>query len=132
MAEQSKAMNDATGKPWAVIQYHNKLEDNMVMSMVRGFLVDFVVVFLFCWLIGKMAAPGFGTILTSALVVGLISFLIQPYTGTIWYKFFDIWASFLDAIVAWGLSGLWLGWWLRRGKPALSTIRIPEREKELA
>jgi hypothetical protein len=42
------------------------------------------------------------------------------------------WAYFLDAIVAWGLTGLWLGWWLRRGRTQMSSVRIPEREKELA
>lgn len=132
MDEQHKAMDAAVGKPWAIIQYHNELEDGMTVNMIRGFLVDFVVVFLFCWLVGKMAAPGFGTIFTSALVVGLIAFLIQPYTGTIWYKFFDIWAFFIDAIVAWGLTGLWLGWWLRRGKPEMSNVRVGDRSNEMA
>jgi hypothetical protein len=32
----------------------------------------------------------------------------------------------------WGLAGIWLAWWLRRGKPELSAVRIGEREKELA
>jgi hypothetical protein len=32
----------------------------------------------------------------------------------------------------WGLAGLWLGWWLRRGRSQLSTVRIGERDKELA
>jgi hypothetical protein len=89
-------------------------------------------VFLFCWLIGKIANPGFGTVLGGALAVGMIAFLNEPYTGFIWYKSFDIWASFLDAILMWGLAGLWLGWYLRRGRPELSAIRIEGREKELA
>jgi hypothetical protein len=130
--DQNKYMEETEGKPWATIQYHSKMENDMVMSMIRGFLVNFVTVLLFCWLIGKMAAPSFGTILTAALAVGLISFLNQPYTGFIWYKNFDIWASFLDAIVMWGLAGMWLGWWLRRRRDQLSTVRIPERERELA
>lgn len=133
--EMEQKMKEYDGQPRAIIQYHNKFETStnaMIMNMVRGFLVDFVIVLLFCWLIGKMAAPSFGTILTSAVFVGLIAFLFEPYTGTIWYKFFDIWAYFLDAIAAWGLTGLWLGWWLRRGRTQLSTVRIPERERELA
>lgn len=134
-SEMEATMKAYDEKPWARIEYHNVAKNStsdMIMNMVRGFLVDFVMVLLFCWLIGKMAAPSFGTILTSALFVGLIAFLFEPYTGTIWYKFFDIWAYFLDAIAAWGLTGLWLGWWLRRGRTQLSTVRIPERERELA
>lgn len=129
--EHDKAMKASAGKPWAMIQYHNEMETNMTMNMIRGFLVDVVAVFLLCWMIGKMTAPGFGTILGSALAVGLIAFLYEPYTGSIWYKMPDIWAYLIDAVVAWGLTGLWLGWWLRRGRTKLSTIKVTEREKEL-
>ena len=134
-SEMETAMKNSDGKPLARIEFHEKAETNMnamMINMVRGFLVNFVIVFLFCWLIGKIAKPGFGTILAGALAVGMIGFLNQPYTGFIWYKSFDIWASFLDAIVMWGLAGIWLGWWLRRGKPQLSSIKIGERDKELA
>ena len=133
--EVDAAMKASDGKPWARIEYHNSAPNNMkamMMNMIRGFLVNVFIVLLFCWLIGKMADPRFGTILASALVVGLIAFFNEPYTGFIWYKTFDIWASFFDAIVSWGLTGIWLGWWLRRGRPAMSAVRIGEREKELA
>jgi len=133
--EMEAVMKASDGKPWAKIEFHNKAENStnaMIMNMIRGFLVNLVMVLLFCWLIGKMAAPTFATIVTAALVVGVIAFLNEPYTGFIWYKTFDIWAYFLDAVVAWGLTGIWLGWWLRRGRPQMSTVRIEEREKVLA
>jgi hypothetical protein len=133
--EMEKSMEATNGKPWAKIEYHNVAENSagaMTMNMVRGFLVNFVIVLLFCWMISKMTAPSFGTIATAAIVVGLIAFLNQPYTGFIWYKIFDIWAYFLDAVVAWGLTGLWLGWWLRRGRSQMSAVKIGERDKELA
>jgi len=131
-SDRDKAMEASAGKPWVMIQYHEKMEANMTMNMIRGVFVNIVTVLLFCWLIGKMSAPGFGTIVGSAIVVGLIAFLYEPYTGSIWYKWADIWGFFLDAIIAWGLTGLWLGWWLRRGRPQMSSVRIDEREKELA
>lgn len=132
MDQQNEFMKTTEGKPWVMIQYHNKMENNMAMNMVRGLLVDIIAVFLFCWLISKMAAPSFGTILASALVVGLISFLFGPYTGSIWYQWFDIWAFLLDAIAAWGLTGLWLGWWLRRGKTGAASVRMKQKEMEIA
>lgn len=133
--EMKAAMTATDGKPWARIEFHNKAENNtnaMIMNMIRGYLVNVVIVFLFCWFAGKITNPGFATILGGALAVGIISFLNQPYTLFIWYKTFDIWASFLDAIAMWGLAGIWLGWWLRRGRRQLSTIKIGERERELA
>lgn len=130
--DHMKEAKTTEGKPWAIIQYHEKMENNMAMNMIRGFLVNFVIVFLFCWLIGKIANPGFATILKGALAVGIIAFLNEPYTNFIWYKSFDIWASFLDAIMMWGLAGIWLGWYLRREKHQLSAIKIGETEKEFA
>ena len=131
MDDHEKAVKEQTGKPWASIQYHSKLENDMVINMIRGFLVDMVIIFLFCWLLGKMTAPSFQTIVTSAIVVGLIVFLNAPYTGFIWYKSFDIWASFGDAIVSWGLAGVWLAWWMRRQRPELSTLKVGEQSTQM-
>lgn len=134
-SEIEAAMKATDGKPWARIEYHNAAKNSMndmLMNMGRGFLVNFVIVFLFCWIAGKMTAATSGTIVGSALAVGMISFLNQPYTGFIWYKTFDIWAFFLDAIMCWGLTGIWLGWWLRRGKSATSNLRVGERSREMA
>ena len=130
--DHMKAAKTAEGKPWVMIQYHEKMETNMVMNMIRGFLVNIVIVLLFCWLIGKIANPGFSTILGGALAIGVIAFLNEPYTNFIWYKSFDIWASFLDAVMMWGLAGLWLGWYLRKQNSRLSAVKIREPEKELA
>jgi hypothetical protein len=133
--EMEKAMKDSDGKPWAWVQYHAKAQNStsdMTMNMVRGLLVNIVIVFLFCWLVRKMAAPAFGTILAGALAVGMISFLNQPYTGHIWYKTFDIWAFFLDAVAAWGLTGLWLGWWLRRGANGNVRYKVAATREEMA
>ena len=117
-SEQQEAfMKENDNKPWAMLQYHQNAQNSMndmIMNMVRVFLVNTVILLLFIWILRRMAAPTFGTIVISSLFVGLISFFHQPYTGHIWYKTFDIWAFFADAIVIWGLVGLWLGWWLRR------------------
>jgi len=132
MDDHEQLMKTATGKPWAIVQYHASQENNMVMNMIRGFLVNVVIVLLFCWLLRQLNAPAFSTIVTSALVVGLIVFLNAPYTGFIWYKNFDIWASLADAIVSWGLTGIWLAWWLRRGSTGVNSGRVRERPAEMA
>lgn len=112
--EMKKAMEDMKGKPWASIQYHKSHEADMTMSMIRQVLTNFLTVFLFCWILGKFNITTFGNVFLSSLAVGLIVFLNAPYTGSIWYKWFDTMAHFGDAMIQWGLIGLWLGWLFNR------------------
>lgn len=113
-----KTMKEAIGKPWATVSYHKTLEDNMGMNIVRGLLVNIVLAWLLCWFLSKMNAPSFSTILFTSLGIGMISFLNGIYTMHIWFPSFDLNSHLLDHIVSWGLVGLWLGWWWRRGVKA--------------
>lgn len=114
MEEWEKFMKDAEGKPWASVQYHKAMKNNMGMNMFRGVAINFITVLLLCWILTRLHAPGFSTIAIASLFTGLIVFLNAPYTNFIWYEGFDIWAHLADAVVSWGLCGLWLGWWLRK------------------
>lgn len=114
MEVREAAMKNAIGKPWAVVSYHSAMEDNMVMNIVRGLLVNILLAWLLCWFLSKMNAPGFTTILLASLTAGLIAFLNGIYTMHIWFESFDLMNHLVDTIVSWGLVGLWLGWWWRR------------------
>lgn len=109
-----KLAAENVGKPWASIQYHASLEYNMGMNMVRGLIADIFIIWLLCWILAKLATNNFTTTFTATLFVGLIVYLNSSYTGHIWYPMFDIRAYLIDAIVSWGLVGLWLGWWMNR------------------
>ena len=111
MEDHEKIVASATGKPWAMIVYHKAFEMNMVMNIVRGLLVNIVLMVLFCWIISKIPSPKFGTVFLASLFTGLIVFMNGIYTGHIWYPIFDLMAHLTDAIAGWGLAGVWLGWW---------------------
>lgn len=113
--EMEKMAATNIGKPWASIQYHNKLEYNMGLGMAKAFAVDIIAVWILCWLLGRFARNDFWTTLTASIFTGILVFLNAPYTGHIWYPMFDISAYLIDYIAMWGLAGLWLGWWLNRG-----------------
>ncbi len=114
--EAEKAMKANEGKPWAVIQYHPQYKIDMVMPMVRGFIIDLVIVLLLIYIFGNYAAASFGGIFISTLAVGLISWLYYPYTGHNWMQtpMATVKADLIDIAAGWGLLGLWLGFWLKR------------------
>lgn len=111
-------MESSVGKPWAQVTYRQKMDgmDKMYMNMARGFAVDFIMVWLLCGILLKITSPSFGTILMASLSVGMIIFLGGPYMMHIWFGSFDLMAHLTDVLVSFGAVGLWLGWWLRRGK----------------
>lgn len=115
--EHQQLMEESIGKPWASIQYHKSLNNNMGMNMFRGFVADFVAVLLLCWMLMKMPGVSAGQIVISSLSVGLIGFLTVSYLNSIWFETPTV-GALIDVVVQWGLCGVWLSWWLRRGKVA--------------
>ncbi len=106
-------MKECEGKPWAQIYFHKSLDMSMGLSMARGLIADILAVAFLTWILLKMGNASFRTILISSIGVGLISFLTVIYTQSIWFQH-KVLIDLLDAIVQWGLTGLWLGWWLRK------------------
>jgi hypothetical protein len=105
-----KTMEAAMGKPWAVIQYHRELNMSMGMNIFRAVIVDILMAGFFCWIVSAFANPRFGNVFFASLLVGLIAFIHYPYVVHIWYQTFDIDANLIDALVSWGLAGLFFGW----------------------
>ena len=115
-AEEQKKFNALMeGKDWALVDYHAKWNGNdMAMNMIRGLLTDIIMVYLLCMILMRGSSFTFGTTFLASIFVGLISFLNFPYTNYIWFQTPGIWQDLTDALVAWGLTGIWLGWYLNR------------------
>jgi hypothetical protein len=108
------AQEAAMDKPWAQVFYHKSLNTNMGINMVRNLITNFIMVLFFCWIISGYTANSFGKTFIAALLTGLIIFLHGAYTIHIWYETFDLQAHLADYLVSWGLTGMWLGWWLNK------------------
>ena len=108
------AEQKAMGKPWAQVYYHNSMDTNMGVNMAKNLASNFIMVLFFCWIISGYTANSFGKTLIAALLVGLIIFLHASYTEHIWYETFDLEAHLADYLISWGITGIWLGWWLNR------------------
>jgi hypothetical protein len=101
------------GKPWAVVNYHKSYDIDMTMNIIRGLIVAIVAAFFVCWVLMKQTST-FGTTFISSLLIGVAGYLYIPYSGHIWFQNPGATTHLIDAIVSWGLCGLWLGWWLNR------------------
>ncbi|MBC7778334.1 MAG: hypothetical protein H7246_23080, partial [Phycisphaerae bacterium] len=109
--EQEEAyMKENVGKPWASITYHKSMSGAMWMNMVRGFTVDLLAAFLLAWLLMKFQTLNMKTAVQSSIAVGIIGYLTIPYLYSIWFENNSL-EYLVDAIVQWGLLGVWLGWW---------------------
>lgn len=115
-ADREALMTSAEGKPWAIVSYHSALSINMGTNIVRGAIVNIVLMMLFCWILSLFGQAGFGQVFIASIFTGLIQFMNGAYTQHIWYHSFDLMAHLTDAIVGWGLAGIWLGWWWSRGR----------------
>ena len=111
--DAAKAMEEATGKPWAMIQYHDSMSSNMGMNMFRGWVIDLLAVLLLGWLLMKFANLNFQTTVLASWAVGFIGFLTVTYTNSIWFEGCTI-PALIDVLVQWGVVGSWLGWWFNR------------------
>lgn len=109
--EQQLMRTEHEGQPWALVSYHTSLEDRMGFNLLRGFVINLVAAFLLVWLLGKMANPDMKTCLMGSIAVGLIGYFTINYLNAIWFES-DTIPYLIDAVVSWGLVGLWLGWWI--------------------
>lgn len=114
MAENEARGKANLGKPWAIVTYHKAFEMNFVSNIIRGLVVNLVLMALFCWILSKWAVHKFSTVFLASIFTGLIVFMNGIYTGHIWYETFDLSAHLLDYVVGWGLAGLFLGWWFSK------------------
>lgn len=118
MEEMEKVMASSMGKPYASILYHPVQDMDMTMNMLRGFGTYIILAFVLVWLIGQFKQLRFSNVLLASLAVGFISFSFHPYAGYIWYKIPGVNIELLDSLLAFGLAGLWLGWYLPKEKTA--------------
>lgn len=116
MNDKQNLMKLNEGKPWAWILYTKSMNVSMTTPMIMGFITDLVLVILLISILVRGGLPGFLGIFTGAIAVGVFTFLWGPYTQHTWYgtPWSVIQGYLVDAVVAWGLCGLWLAYWLRR------------------
>jgi hypothetical protein len=111
--ERQKVMESSLGKPWVQISYHQSMQMNMGLNMVRGYAADVVAVFILCWLLSMMSTVNIKNAVMISVGIGLIGYLTTQYSNSIWFEINSM-PDLIDAIVGWSLCGAWLGFWFKK------------------
>lgn len=104
------------GKPWAMVTYMSAYKHDMARPMIRGFLIDLFLVFTLIYILTRGGTPTSIRVVAGSVAVGLFTWLVGPYMMHNWFQtpMEAVTGHLIDSIVAWGITGLWLGWWLNR------------------
>jgi hypothetical protein len=111
--ERTALQESMPGKPWAQISYHKAHTFSFPMNLLRGLVIDLVAAFFLVWILMSNRDNNFKHSLLASLAVGLIGYLTISYLDSIWFESNSI-PYLIDSLVAWGLVGCWLGWFLNR------------------
>jgi hypothetical protein len=106
--EIEKFMDQKIGKPWIIMQYKKNWDMDMVMPMVRGFIIDIIAAMMLLYIFTQIKEFSTVKAIIISVFIGLIGFLSISYLNFIWYQTPDIWASLIDGIAPWILLG-WIG-----------------------
>ena len=101
------------GKPWALVKYRNAMSMSMGMNMARSLIINILAAFLLCWLLLQMSDLDMKKSVMASIFIGLMGYFTVTYLDSIWFEGNTI-PYLLDAIVSWGITGAFLGWWLNR------------------
>jgi hypothetical protein len=114
--EQQDMMKSMEGKPSASVIYHKSTDTSMTMRIIRSFLVDFFLVVSLIYILTRGGTPIPRRVFSGSVALGLFAFIWTDYTGHIWFDlpWHMIMGDLFDSIIAWGLCGVWTGWWLNR------------------
>ncbi len=113
MEEQSRLMEARLGKPWAMIQYHEAMENTFFTNLIRAFIVNSLAIGFLCWIMMQMADLTMKNAIITSILVGLIGYLTINYIDGVWFQIGTI-PDLIDAIVPWAATGAWLGFWLKK------------------
>ena len=72
---------NSVGKSWGVLNYQAKQPGMEIMTtnLIRGFTIDFVIMFLLFSMMAKVNAVTIKDALFVTIGIGFISFLVEPY-----------------------------------------------------
>jgi hypothetical protein len=113
--EMAKYDEGMKGKPFALITYHAADKSNMGVSAIRSYTTAFLSILIFISILGNNPGSA-ASVFIKCIGIAVFVFLFVYYNSNIWLQtpWDVIRPELIDLLAAWGLCGIWLGWWLTR------------------
>lgn len=112
--ERANVMKDMKGKPSALVYYTKESPGIDPMVFLRGFLFDFVMLFAVCVLLANNMG---GSFFSRWWMVMMFAVIIIFGSHLMFWNFMNFSWNYtrdfiLDSTLGWGITGLWLAWYL--------------------
>ena len=111
--EANAVLENAIGKPWALLSYHNEMQFSYGSNMLRGFITDLFAAGILVWILTQLATLNMKSAVLVSVGITVFGFATIPYLNSIWLQVPAV-GYLIDAVVSGVLAGIWLGWWLGR------------------
>lgn len=118
--EREKLQETNTGKPWAMIFYHNSLQGMKADSIIRGFLYTLLACLIASLVLYNGNYSSFGIRFLIAMAFAVFALSQGVLDNMTWWSFpwSFIKTKVVDLTIGWGICSLWLAWFVN--KQALS------------
>ena len=122
--EHHKNMESMNGKPWAMVHYHHSFSMNMGPSMLRGFSINLIAVWIVVMILSS-AAGVFNTFRSRLWVSLLFAIFCITQSNLMDWNWFETPMHYtsgavIDKLLGWLLTGSWLAWYMGRKQAGAS------------
>ncbi|OIP00626.1 MAG: hypothetical protein AUJ98_07250 [Bacteroidetes bacterium CG2_30_33_31] len=108
---------NAEGKPFAIINYHKSLTNNMAVGMTLGFIFNFMGLLMASIILFNLKTNlRFVSRWFLVMSIASIIFFMSLMTSWNWWHTPShfLKGEIFDIIIGWGITGIWLAWYSGR------------------
>lgn len=116
MEQEQKLNEESIGKPWAMVFYHEKMEDMSANYMLMGFLYTLIAALMVSMVLYFGGFNSFGPRFLVSMAFAVFTLSQGVLDDMNWWSFpwSFIKPQVIDLVFGWGITSLWLAWFVRK------------------
>ncbi len=116
MAAEEKLMQESIGEPWAMIFYHRSMHGEMLPYILMGLFFSLAACLIAAMVLYYGNFLTFGGRFAVSMAFGLFTLAQGVLDNMNWweYPWHFVQPEVVDLVIGWGLTSLWLAWYVRK------------------